>query len=302
MKNFRYIFLGLFIFAGMQEKICPTNQPTNQPTNHKSLTPTQKQQAKSPKAITKTSPKKAPESKSDMHQKLIQDFLTAAKKLPELKTNKDHDSKNTYDHESPEIKKEVAKVYEAYSKMQAHVKDITLTTSQEKILRKAANKLFNYRVAEQNPIRHKAWKGYKVTPDQKKSDQQVTTQTNATDNVVIQSTDESEGEACPDGNSSCSSGICCQGYCATCQQTSCYCGGIYIEPGLNCCNNIPTPIDESCKQIICQSHQQACGTKCCPSGYACTLIDGCCPSANVCGPQCCQNGYICSNYNCIKIT
>ena len=189
MKHKRYVIAGLILLLGTQGQLLPSSyaqgsggHANQQPTTSASLTPAQKlaqaqafkkltpaqkqaklaqaKQAKqaqspatktAPKAVKSTTPQPKSTSKnSSENDKLIQDFLTAAKKLPEYKSTTDHKSHD----------KDVEKVFETYKKMQTHVKEISLTKSQEKEIRKAADNLFDYK-----RIRNMAWKGYKVTPD-----------------------------------------------------------------------------------------------------------------------------------------
>ena len=168
----RYLIVCVAILLCTQEQILPTNASLTlaKPADLK-LTSAQKQAklaqsklaqkiadqkkaAHAVKAASKTTSKNSSEN-----DKLIQDFLTAAKKLPDYKSAKDPKS-----HE-----KEVEKVFEAYKKMQTHVKEISLTKSQEKEIRKAANNLFDYKIGEGSPIKHMAWKGYKAVPESAKT-------------------------------------------------------------------------------------------------------------------------------------
>jgi len=53
--------------------------------------------------------------------------------------------------------------------MQKHVKEMHLKENQEKEIRKHANNLFDYKIAEGQPIKNMAWKGYKKDTSSKKA-------------------------------------------------------------------------------------------------------------------------------------
>ena len=220
MKHKRYVIAGLILLLGTQGQLLPSSyaqgsggHANQQPTTSASLTPAQKlaqaqafkkltpaqkqaklaqaKQAKqaqspatktAPKAVKSTTPQPKSTSKnSSENDKLIQDFLTAAKKLPEYKKPQPADKdtakltpqqkslQNKTNPSSSGHEKEVEKVFEAYKKMQTHVKEISLTKSQEKEIRKAANNLFDYKIGEGSPIKHMAWKGYKAVPESAKT-------------------------------------------------------------------------------------------------------------------------------------
>ena len=184
-RRTHYLIAGFIVMMGTQGQLLPTNQPTNASlttaqklaqaklasssakatANKQKLaalktTQSSKSAPKKPTTPPMTEQQKSSTKESQEHGKLIQDFLTAAKKLPDYHATKDHKS-----HE-----KNVEKVFDAYKKMQSQVKQISLTKSDNDNIKKAANNLFDYK-----HIEHMPWRGYTIIPDSKSSNQKSST-------------------------------------------------------------------------------------------------------------------------------